>query len=52
MTIYQLQIEGRSCRQGNHNACSSFNHEQVVKVICICAICSGKHTKNYSEKVI
>jgi hypothetical protein len=42
MTVYQLQIECRPCRQGNHNACSSSNQGYVVRIICTCSICNGK----------
>ena len=42
MTIYQLHIECHSCRQGNHNACSSNNKGYVVRICCTCSICSHK----------
>jgi hypothetical protein len=51
MSRYELQIECKACRDGNHDECTGRNSvsDNIVHIRCTCQSCKEKNTRSTTE---
>jgi hypothetical protein len=51
MSRYELYIECKACRDGNHDECTERNNvsDDIIHISCTCQSCKRKSTKSTTE---